>query len=193
MNDILKAVGIIAIVILIIGGMVALYAVGTYNGLVQSSIDVDNKWAKVQTAYQRRADLIPNLVSVVKAYSNYEGSVLIEVTNARARVGQATTPQELSAAGDSLNNALSRLLVVVENYPELKANENYLSLQDELAGTENRVKVERDNYNDAVKAYNTKVRVFPSNIVAGMFGFDEREMFAANPSSQEAPKVNMSQ
>jgi LemA protein len=134
--------------------------------------------------------LIPNLVDTVKAYSNYEGSILTEITNARASIGKASTPAQLQAAGNELNSALSRLLVVVENYPNLKANENYLSLQDELAGTENRVKVERDIFNKAVRDYNVKVRGFPTNIVAGMFGFQIKEMFEAEQGTDKAPKVN---
>ena len=148
------------------------------------------KWANVQTAYQRRADLIPNLVTTVKAYSTYEGDVLTELTKARASVGSAKTPAELQAADGQLNSAIARLLVVVENYPNLKANENYLSLQDELAGTENRVKVERDAYNQAVKDYSIRIRRFPTNIVANMFGFGPREMFKADEGSATVPKVN---
>jgi LemA protein len=178
--------GGIAVVAILFG----LYIAGTYNGLVSNQVNVDNNWAKVQTAYQRRADLIPNLVTTVKAYSDYEGSVLTDITNARAKVGQAQTPKELNDAGTQLDSALSRLLVVVENYPTLKANENYLSLQDELAGTENRIKVERDNFNDAVKTYNINVRSFPSNMIAGMFGFTTKEMFEAAAGSEVVPTVN---
>ena len=186
MDKIWYVLGGMALFVLLVGG----YAIGTYNGLVSKDVDVSNKWAKVQSAYQRRADLIPNLVSTVKAYSNYEGGILTEITNARARVGQASTPKELNDAGNSLDSALSRLLVVVENYPTLKANENYLSLQDELAGTENRIKTERDNFNDAVKSFNIGVRSFPSNMIAGMFGFQVKEMFESTPGSEVVPTVN---
>ena len=181
------------ITLIVIGAVVLftlLWFVGSYNGLVKTQLTVDEKWANVQTAYQRRADLIPNLVETVKAYSTYEGDVLRDITNARASINGAKTPAQLQAADAQLSSALARLLVVVENYPNLKANENYLSLQDELAGTENRVKTERDIYNNAVKAYNTKIRVFPSSIVAGMFGFTQREMFKAEEGAETAPKVN---
>jgi len=166
--------------------------IGNYNGLVRQDETVNEKWANVQSAYQRRADLIPNLVETVKAYSDYEGEVLRDITKARASIGSASTPSELTAAGTELNSALSRLLVVVENYPNLKANENYLSLQDELAGTENRVKVERDIYNQAVKNFNIRVRRFPTNIIAGMFGFEKKEMFEADSGTENAPNVDFS-
>ena len=178
---------------LIVVGVILLsfvfFFIGSYNGLIKTDETVNEKWANVQSAYQRRADLIPNLVDTVKAYSSYEGSVLTEITNARASIGKASTPAQLQAAGNELNSALSRLLAVAENYPNLKANENYLSLQDELAGTENRVKVERDLFNAAVKNYNVKVRAFPTNIVAGMFGFQNKEMFEAEQGTDKAPKV----
>lgn len=176
---------IVGVVIL----LVLLWIVGSYNGLVRADEAVNEKWANVQTAYQRRADLIPNLVETVKQYSDYEGEVLTEITNARASVGKANTPAELAAAGNELNSALARLLVVVENYPNLKANENYLSLQDELAGTENRIKTERDIYNKEVRNLNVKVRRFPTNIIAGMFGFEKRDMFEAEEGAETAPDV----
>jgi len=180
---------------LIVGGIVVillLFFVGSYNGLVSADEGVNQKWANVQSAYQRRADLIPNLVATVKAYSDYEGEVLTEVTAARASVGSAKTPAELQAAGEQMDSALSRLLVVVENYPNLKANENYLSLQDELAGTENRVKVERDLFNTAVRDYNIRVRRFPTNIIAGMFGFTQKESFSSQAGAENAPVVDFS-
>jgi LemA protein len=167
-----------------------LWVIGSYNSLVQLDESVNEKWANVQSAYQRRADLIPNLVETVKAYSDYEGSVLTEITQARASIGNAGSPAELQAAGNELNSALSRLLVVVENYPNLKANENYLSLQDELAGTENRVKVERDIFNKAVKGYNVNTRTFPKNIIAGMFGFEKKDMFEADSGAENATQVD---
>lgn len=181
------------IALIVVGAVVllsVLWFIGSYNGLVRADETVNEKWANVQTAYQRRADLIPNLVETVKAYSNYEGDVLTQITEARASVGKAATPAELQAAGNELNSALARLLVVVENYPNLKANENYLSLQDELAGTENRIKVERDLFNNAVKDYSVKIRRFPTNIVANMFGFGPKEMFEAEAGTETAPKVN---
>lgn len=166
-----------------------LFFVGAYNSFVSIEENVNNKWANVQSAYQRRADLIPNLVATVKAYSDYEGDVLNEITKARASIGNAKTPSELASADQELSSALSRLLVVVENYPELKANQNYLDLQAQLEGTENRIKVERDLFNNAVKEYNTKIRKFPSNIIAGMFGFKQKDYFEADSGSEKAPNV----
>lgn len=183
------------------GGIIALIVVGaillltvfwvaiSYNGLVRTDETVAEKWANVQSAYQRRADLIPNLVSTVKQYTNYEGDVLKEITAARASVGAAKNPTELGAAGAQLDSALARLLVVVENYPNLKANENYLSLQDELAGTENRIKTERDIFNKATKDFNIKVRRFPSNIIANIFGFEQKDMFEAKEGTENTPEV----
>lgn len=177
--------GIIGAVIILI----LMWIGGTYNSLITTEEEVNRAWANVQTAYQRRADLVPNLVATVKAYSDYEGEVLTEITNARAKVGSAGNPQALQEAGQELNGALSRLLVVVENYPNLKANQNYLDLQTQLEGTENRIKVERDVYNNAVKSYNLRVRRFPSNIIAGMFGFERKDSFEAVAGSDVAPDV----
>ena len=180
------------ITLIIIGAvllLLVLWVMGSYNSLVGADELVVEKWANVQSAYQRRADLIPNLVETVKQYSDYEGSVLTEITNARASIGKASTPAEFNAADAELNSALSRLLVVVENYPDLKANENYLSLQDELAGTENRIKTERDIFNKAVRDYNIRVRRFPTNMIAGMFGFEKKESFEAAEGSEIAPSV----
>jgi len=166
-----------------------LWVGGSYNTLVSNDENVNNMWGNVQSAYQRRADLIPNLVATVKQYTDYEGPLLTEITNARASVGKASTPEQLGAAGAEMNSALSRLLVVVENYPNLKANENFLDLQTQLEGTENRIKVERDNYNKAVRDYNIKVRRVPTNIIANMFGFEQRTAFEAQEGAQNAPKV----
>jgi LemA protein len=181
------------IALIVVGAIILLsvfWFIGSYNGLVKADETVNEKWANVQTAYQRRADLIPNLVTTVKAYSDYEGDVLTQLTEARASVGKATNPAQLQAADEQISSALSRLLVVVENYPNLKANENYLSLQDELAGTENRIKVERDIYNQAVKDYSIKIRRFPTNIVANMFGFGKKDMFQADEGAATAPVVS---
>lgn len=175
--------------ILLLLVMVGMWVGGTYNSLVSTDEGVNNAWGNVQSAYQRRADLIPNLVATVKAYSDYEGDVLTEITKARASIGSATTPAELSAAGEQMNSALARLLVVVENYPDLKANQNYLDLQVQLEGTENRIKVERDIYNSAVREMNVKVRRFPTNIVAGMFGFGQKEYFESDEGAENAPDV----
>lgn len=170
--------------------VLVLVFIGSYNGLVSGEEEVDRSWANVESAYQRRADLIPNLVETVKAYKIHEEEVLTEITKARSNIVAAQTPAELAEGDVMLSSALSRLLVVVENYPNLKANENFLSLQDELAGTENRVKVERDVYNAAVKKYNIKVRRFPSNVIAGIFNFERKELFEATPGSEVAPRVS---
>jgi LemA protein len=189
---------VILLVILIVG---ALAMGGIYNRLVGLQQGVDQSWAQVQNVYQRRADLIPNLVNTVSGAANFEKSTIVEVTNARASVGQVkidpnkapTDPaqlQQFQAAQGQLSNALSRLLVVVERYPELKANQNFLSLQAQLEGTENRISVERGNFNTAVQQYNTAVRSVPTNFVAGIFGFTPRPFFTAQPGAEKAPTVN---
>lgn len=180
--------------LLIILGIVLLgilFFLSGYNSLVSVDTNVEQKWANVQTSYQRRADLIPNLIATVKAYTDYEGETLMEITKARASITTAKTPAELQDAGGNLNSALSRLLVVVENYPDLKANQNYLDLQVQLEGTENRINTERNYFNEAVKAYKNMVRKFPSNLLAGMFNFkeDKWQMFQAQETAQENPDV----
>jgi len=177
-------IGIGVILVLII-----LWFVGSYNGLVKSDETVNEKWANVQTAYQRRADLIPNLVEVVKQYAAHEKGIFIAVTEARAAIMSAKTPAQLQSADNQLTSTLKTLFAVAENYPNLKANENFLSLQDELAGTENRIKTERDIYNGAVKNMNVKVRRFPTNIVANMFDFELKESFESNPGSENVVDV----
>jgi LemA protein len=150
---------------------------------------VKASWSQVENQLQRRYDLIPNLVETVKGYSIHEREVLIEVTNARAKVGGAGTIDDKIKANNELTGALSRLLVVVERYPDLKANQNFLRLQDELAGTENRIAVERMRYNDAVKIYNQAIRTFPANIIAGMFNFKDAAFFEAPKEAKAAPNV----
>jgi LemA protein len=163
--------------------------------------NVDAKWAQVQNVYQRRADLIPNLVNTVTGAANFEKSTLEAVTNARASVGRvqldpnkaptdAAQLEQFQAAQGQLSNALSRLLVVSERYPELKANQNFQQLQAQLEGTENRISVERGNFNEAVQTYNTTVRRFPTNLFAGMLGFQPRPFFNAQPGAEKAPTVN---
>lgn len=164
--------------------------VGRYNVLVTLNESVDTAWAQVENVLQRRNDLIPNLVSTVKGYAAHEQKTFIAVTEARAKVGQAQTIPEKVEANNQLTAALGRLLLVVERYPELKANQNFLSLQDELAGTENRIAVERRRYNEAVKEYNVFVRRFPNNFIAMIFGYArENVYFKADEGAKTAPDV----
>lgn len=185
---------IIAVVLLVF----AMYGCSTYNGLVSKDEGVKNKWAAVQTQYQRRSDLIPNLVNTVQGAANFEKGTLTAVIQARASAtGMQVDPEKLTpeniqkfqAAQDQLSGALSRLLVSVEKYPELKANQNFLELQSQLEGTENRIGVARNDFNDVVKGYNQSVRAFPANIFAGMFGFSQKGYFEASQSAQSAPAV----
>ncbi|MBP8980816.1 MAG: LemA family protein [Syntrophobacterales bacterium] len=162
---------------------------GNYNRFVALDEGVKSSWAQVENQLQRRFDLIPNLVETVKGYAKQEKDVLVEVTNARAKVGGANTVPEKINANNELSGALSRLLVVVERYPELKSNENFIRLQDELAGTENRIAVERKRYNEAVKNYNVAIRSFPANILAGMFGFGNAAFFEAPAAAKAVPQV----
>ena len=182
-SSILIAIGIII-------AIVAMMLISSYNGLVSKAEEVDNKFSAIDTQLQRRADLIPNLVNTVKGYASHEQSVIDSITEARAKLSGATTVAEKSEADQELTSALNRLMVVVENYPDLKANENFTQLMDELSGTENRIAVARKDYNDAVKVYNLKVKRFPGNIMAGMFGFEAKDYFEAAEGSKEAPNVN---
>lgn len=171
-----------------------------YNTLVELDETVNQAWAQVENQYQRRADLIPNLVSTVQGYADFEKGVLVEVTELRSKVGQVKiTTDDLSdeekfrkfqEAQDQLSGALSRLLVVAENYPQLKANENFLQLQSQLEGTENRIAVERKKFNEAVQEYNTTVRKFPTVITAKLFGYKEKQYFKSAPGTEKAPDVN---
>ena len=181
------------IIVLVIIGLLVVSAysffAGNYNRFVQLDQAVKSSWAQVENQLQRRFDLIPNLVETVKGYAAHEKEVLTEVTNARSKVGGATTVPDKIAANNELSGALSRLLVVMERYPDLKANQNFLHLQDELAGTENRIAVERMRYNEAVKAYNQAIKSFPANLLAGMFGFKDAAFFDAPKEAKQAPKV----
>ncbi len=171
-----------------------------YNSLVTSEEKINSAWAQVENQYQRRADLIPNLVKTVEGAADFEKSVLTEVTEMRSRVGQIKLNaddlndpekfQKYQQAQDGLSSALSRLLVVSENYPQLKANENFLQLQSQLEGTENRISVERKKFNEAVQAFNTEVRSFPTIITAKIFGFKEKPYFKGKEGSENAPDVN---
>ncbi|RLB38410.1 MAG: LemA family protein [Deltaproteobacteria bacterium] len=178
------------IVILVVVVLIPfLYVKSTYNTLVRMDEQVKAAWAQVENQLQRRYDLIPNYVETVKGYAKHEKEVFIKVTQARSKVAGATSIPEKIKANNELSAALSRLLVVVERYPELKANQNFIRLQDELAGTENRIAVERRRFNEAVRAYNTKIRSFPTNIIASMFGFKPATFFQVPKEKQETPKV----
>ncbi len=174
---------VVILVILVIAG------ISSYNNMVSLNASVDESWAQVENQLQRRYDLIPNLVETAKGYMKFEQETLIAVTKARASVGQAQSIDEKIAANNQLEGALSRLLVVFEKYPDLKANENFVTLMAELSGTENRIAVERQRYNQKVKDYNTTIRKFPGVIFASIFGFKQRPYFKAVGEAQEAPKV----
>src|SRR5271167_4213289 len=184
--------GVLVVLGLIVLVIVAI-ASGSYNRLVRLSQAVDSSWAQVQTDYQRRADLIPNLVATVSGAANFEKSTLVEITEARASVGRidasqiADDPAKFAAfqkAQDGLSSALSKLMVVVERYPDLKANQNFLELQAQLEGTENRISVERGRYNDVVQQYNTAIKSFPTMTYAGYFGFKEKPYFSATAGAE---------
>ncbi len=187
------------VIVLLAAVSTSFYGCG-YNTLVSMQEGVNSAWSQVENQYQRRADLIPNLVSTVQGAADFEKSVLTDVTEARSRVGQVklsaddlsdpTKFQQYQQAQDQLSSALSRLLVVSENYPQLKSNENFLNLQSQLEGTENRISVERRRYNETVQTYNTEVKSFPSLIMAKIFGFKEREYFKSTAGSEKAPDVN---
>jgi len=193
--------GVVAMVVLGVLAIAALVGISGYNRLVSQSQTVDKQWAQVQTDYQRRADLIPNLVATVSGAANFEKSTLVEITEARASVGQVklsagNAPTDAKQLADfekaqgQLSTALSRLLVVSERYPDLKANKNFGELQVQIEGTENRITVARRDFNEAVSAYNTNVKSFPTVIYAAWFGFKEKPYFASSAGSDVAPKVN---
>jgi LemA protein len=193
----IAAVVLGAIAVVVIG--VFMWGVGVSNRLVTLDEGVRSAWSQVENQYQRRADLIPNLVETVKGYANQEQDVFLGVAEARAKVGQMTVTKEVlddpktfakfQAAQDQLGSALSRLLVVSENYPQLKSNENFLTLQTQLEGTENRITVERKRFNDVVQSYNTTIRQFPVSFIAGFRGFHEKPYFQAKEGSENAPQV----
>jgi LemA protein len=193
MSPKLKTGLIIVGIIIVVGLIPYAYLKSTYNTLVTMDESVKAAWAQVENQLQRRADLIPNLVETVKGFATQEKEVFIKVTEARSRVAGAGTINEKIEANNQLSSALSRLLVVVERYPELKSNANFMRLQDELAGTENRIAVERRRFNEAVRVYNTEIRSFPTNIVAGMFGFEKATFFEVPKEAQEVPKVKFNQ
>lgn len=169
--------------------VVGLYVKSTYNDLVSKQEQNRTAWAQVENQLQRRYDLIPNYVATVKGYAKQETTVFTAIADARARIGGAQTVKEKIDANNELSGALARLLVVVENYPELKSTENFMRLQDELSGTENRIATERMRYNDVVRAYNVRVRQFPANLVAAAFNFEPSPLFEAPEATKTAPKV----
>ncbi|MFJ6209775.1 LemA family protein [Lysinibacillus sp. NPDC092081] len=186
MKKIFGPIGIIVIILVVL----ALLFIPKYNSLVTAEESVDSKWAQVENQLQRRYDLIPNLVESVKGYANHEKEVIASITEARAQMGSAHSPKEQAVANDALTGALSRLLVVVENYPNLKADANFRQLMDELAGTENRLAVAREDYNNEVQAFNKTVKRFPGNLIAGMFGFEQKEYFKAAAGAEKAPSID---
>jgi LemA protein len=187
----MKIALIIVGILVAIGLFFGMSVVGTRNEIVTQKNIVEGAFAQVDVALQRRADLIPNLVETVKGFASQEKEVMASVANARAALGGARTPAEKIQANGQLDGALSRLLVVVENYPQLKSDANFMRLQDELAGTENRIAVERRKYNETVQKYNTTIELFPNNIAASLFGFQRNDAyFKTEPDARTAPKVN---
>lgn len=191
-----KNKGLIITIVVIV--LVALWGISSYNGFVGMDENVSNQWANVETQYQRRSDLIPNLVNTVKGYAKHESQTLEAVMAARSQATQVKidpsncTPQQLAAyqkAQGDVTTALGKLLAITENYPDLKANQNFLELQSQLEGTENRINVARKDFNDSAKEYNTSLRRFPRNIIASMFGFEKRNYFEAEAGAEKAPKV----
>lgn len=185
----MKKSSIVIIVVIAIIVILAIVLIANYNSIISVSEEVDNKFSTIDTQLQRRADLIPNLVNTVKGYTQQEQSVIQSVTDARAKLAGASGVAEKAEANQELTSALNNLLVVVENYPDLKSSQNFIQLQDELAGTENRIATARKDYNDAVKEYNLKIKRFPTVIIAGMFGYGEKEYFEAEEGSEEVPNV----
>ena len=188
----------VLIILLIIIGVVAVWGWMTYNNLITKQEGVAKAWSQVENVYQRRADLVPNLVAVVKNYTEYEQGTLIAVTEARAKAVQTTVNREdfdetefnkANAAQDELGQAINRLLITVENYPELKANETYITLQAELTGCENRIQTERERFNEAAMSYNQSIRRFPGNLLAKAFGFEKRPYFKAEAGAEKAPET----
>ena len=194
----MKKSWIIIAIVIIVGVLLYGWVKGVYNQMVTEGEKVEKHWADVENVYQRRADLIPNLVATVKGYASHEKETLEGVINARAKATQTTinagnlTAESMAAfqqAQDGLSSALSRLMVVVERYPDLKANQNFLELQSQLEGTENRITVERRKFNEAARLYNTYIKLFPKNILANLFGFEAKPYFEAQKGAETAPKV----
>lgn len=178
------------IIVLAVVVLLGISAIGSYNNLVKLNESVNGKWSQIDVTLQRRADLIPNLAATVKGYAAHEQAILNNLADARSRMVGAQGVADKAAANEELSATLSRLLVIVENYPDLKADANFRQLQDELAGTENRIAVARKDYNDSVQIYNAKIKTLPTSIWAGMLGFSPREYFQADPAAQTVPQVN---
>ena len=187
-RGVLIGIGIVAVIVLLIA-LVAIFTVVPYNKLTRLSVQTEQSWAEVDNQLQRRNDLIPNLVNTVKGYATHERELFEHIADARAKLAGAVNIPDKITASNELSGFLSRLLVVVENYPQLKANENFMRLQDELAGTENRLAVARNRYNEAVGNYNTAIKVFPSNLIAGIFGFTPMKFFEAPEAVKQVPQV----
>lgn len=185
-KTLLVVIGVSAFIVLII----VVWFIGTYNSLISADQRVNEQWSQVENQYQRRADLIPNLVEIVKGYAKHEATVFEEVTKARSQWASAKTPDEKMKAAGDIDSALSRLMMVVENYPQLKASDSFVALQSQLEGTENRVTVARMDYNTAVREYNVKIKRIPTSIVAGIYGYDDKPFFEAEKGAEKAPKVN---
>ncbi|RMH41679.1 MAG: LemA family protein [Deltaproteobacteria bacterium] len=179
------AIGSVVLAVLIAGGC----GVAKYNALVSANEEIDAAWAQVENVLQRRADLIPNLVNTVKGYAAHEKDIFSAVAEARSKLLAAKGPADAASAHAQMSSALGRLLAIAERYPDLKASANFTRLQDELAGTENRIAVERRRYNEAVKRYNTTIKRFPGNLFASLFGFEAREYFEAEATAKQVPKV----
>lgn len=185
----MKKSGVITIVIITIIALIIMWGVGCYNGLVASQEEVETKLSNVHVMLERRADLVPNLVNTVKGYTAHEEKVLANITEARENLLKAKDSTSMSKANDELTDAINALMVIVENYPDLKASENFINLQDELAGTENRISVARNDYNTAVKEYNTKIKKIPNNIIASFANFSQEEYFEISSDKKEVPNV----
>ena len=186
------------IIIAIIVGVILIWGIGTYNGFVRKQEAMTTTWGQVENVYQRRADLVPNLVALVKSYTEYEQSTILAVTEARARAASVKVNTDdfddlefasYESAQEQLGNSINRLLVAVENYPDLKASDNYLTLQAQLAGCENRIRTERERFNEAAQDYNQSIRKFPNNLIAKLFGFEKRPYFEADAGAEKVPET----
>ncbi len=186
----MKKLWIVVAIIAVVAVLAVLKGVGVYNTIVRNDVTVNEKWGQVQNVLQRRADLIPNLVQTVKGYASHEKEVFEHVADARAKLAGARTPEDAMKANGEVSSALSRLLAIVENFPQLKADQTFIRLMDELAGAENRIAVERMRYNEAVSNFNKSIAVFPNSVVAGFTGFRPKPFFEAESRAKEVPKVD---